>query len=39
MIRVHLIGNGKVCNYITQMEIPNIEFGAGQKKNCNKNLK
>ena len=42
MIRVYLIGNGYVCNYITQMEIPNIEFigvSRSEKKNCNINLK
>ena len=42
MIRVYLIGNGYVCNYITQMEIPNIEFVGvcrSEKMNCNTNLK
>ena len=42
MTRVYLMGNGYVCNYITQMKIPNIEFVGvcrSEKMNCNINLK
>jgi len=42
MTRVYLIGNGYVCNYITQMEISNIEFVGvcrSEKMNCDINLK
>tara|TARA_Y100001936_G_scaffold166658_1_gene162899 strand:+ start:1237 stop:2076 length:840 start_codon:yes stop_codon:yes gene_type:complete len=42
MTRVYLIGNGYVCNYITQMEVRDIQFVGvcrSEKMNCNINLK